>query len=217
MVMVQRQQRQDKKARLSAQDWADAALTAIGEGGIAAVAVEPLAARLGTTKGSFYWHFANRDALIAAALDRWAEINTEGTISEVETEPDPKKRLHLLFAEAIKSATADPLEVALLVTATHPQVAATLRRVTERRVEYIAQLFADLGFPEPEARRRGLLAYTVYLGHAQLGHAVPAMLPPEESGEFGAYLSEALEVLMMPYAGTTDTAPLDGHRTSGTP
>ncbi|MGW0901966.1 TetR/AcrR family transcriptional regulator [Streptomyces sp. NPDC002853] len=194
--MVQRQQKKPTgKPRLSAQDWADAALTAIGEGGLAAVAVEPLAVRLGTTKGSFYWHFANRDALIEAALNRWAEIHTEGTIQEVEAEPDPRRRIRLLFAEAIASATSDPLEVALLATASHPQVAEVMRRVTERRVAYVAELFAGLGFPEPEARRRGLLAYTVYLGHAQLGHAVPSALPGLD--EFGAYLDEALDVLMM--------------------
>ncbi|MEU6283445.1 TetR/AcrR family transcriptional regulator [Streptomyces sp. NPDC047028] len=194
--MAQRQQRQDGKARLTAQDWADAALAAIREGGVAAVAVEPLAARLGTTKGSFYWHFANRDALVEAALDRWEQISTEGTISEAEAEPDPAERIRRLFAEAVASATADPLEVALLATATHPQVAAAMRRVTERRVAYLGRLFAGLGFPEPEARRRGLIAYTVYLGHAQLGHAVPSVLPPEEGGEFRAYLGEALEALM---------------------
>ncbi|MFE1949815.1 TetR/AcrR family transcriptional regulator [Streptomyces sp. NPDC059524] len=196
MEMTQRQRRQDGKARLTAQDWADAALSAIGEGGIAAVAVEPLAARLGTTKGSFYWHFANRAALIEAALERWEQINTEGTISEVEAEPDPRQRIRLLFSEAITSATTNPLEVALLATATQPQVAAALRRVTERRVDYLAQLFGDLGFPEPEARRRGLLAYTTYLGHAQLAHAAPSVLPPQEHGEFTAYLDDALEVLM---------------------
>lgn len=182
------------KPRLSAQDWADAALAAIGEGGLAAVAVEPLAVRLGTTKGSFYWHFANRDALIEAALDRWAEINTEGIISEVEAEPDIRTRVRLLFAEAVSSASADPLEVSLLATASHPKVEAALRRVTERRVAYVADLFAGLGFPAAEARRRGLLAYTVYLGHAQLGHAAPSVLPGED--EFGAYLDEALDVLM---------------------
>ncbi|QNS08247.1 TetR/AcrR family transcriptional regulator [Streptomyces xanthii] len=196
MEMTQRQRRQDGKARLTAQDWADAALSAIGEGGIAAVAVEPLAARLGTTKGSFYWHFANRAALIEAALDRWEQLNTEGTISEVEAEPDPRQRIRLLFSEAITSATTNPLEVALLATATQPQVAAALRRVTERRVDYLARLFGDLGFPEPEARRRGLLAYTAYLGHAQLAHAAPSVLPPLEGGEFTAYLDDALEVLM---------------------
>lgn len=194
--MVQRQQKKPAtKPRLTAQDWADAALTAIGEGGIAAVAVEPLAVRLGTTKGSFYWHFANRDALIEAALDRWAETSTEEMIQEVEAEPDPRRRVRLLFGEAIASATSGSLEVALLATAGHPQVAAALRRVTERRVAYVARLFAGLGFPEPEARRRGLLAYTVYLGHVQLGHAVPSALPTVD--EFGAYLDEALDVLMM--------------------
>ncbi|MFD9908681.1 TetR/AcrR family transcriptional regulator [Streptomyces sp. NPDC059063] len=195
MVMAQRQQRKTPaKARLSARDWADAALAAIADGGLAAVAVEPLAVRLGTTKGSFYWHFANRDALIEAALDRWTEISTEGVISEVEAEPDVRRRIRLLFAEAISSASADPLEISLLATASHPKVAAALRRVTERRVAYVAGLFAELGFPEPEARRRGLLAYTVYLGHAQLGHAVPSVLPGED--EFGAYLDEAFDGLM---------------------
>ncbi|MFI6086681.1 TetR/AcrR family transcriptional regulator [Streptomyces sp. NPDC051218] len=194
--MAQRQQKKPAtKPRLTAQDWADAALTAIGEGGIAAVAVEPLAVRLGTTKGSFYWHFANRDALIEAALDRWAETSTEEMIQEVEAEPDPRRRVRLLFGEAIASATSGSLEVALLATAGHPQVAAALRRVTERRVAYVAELFAGLGFPEPEARRRGLLAYTVYLGHVQLGHAVPSALPTVD--EFGAYLDEALDILMM--------------------
>ncbi|MFG2646473.1 TetR/AcrR family transcriptional regulator [Streptomyces sp. NPDC048436] len=194
--MVQRQQKKPAaKPRLTAQDWADAALAAIGDGGLAAVAVEPLAVRLGTTKGSFYWHFANRDALIEAALNRWAEIHTEGTIQVVEAEPDPRRRIRLLFREAIASTISDPLEVALLATASHPQVAEVMRRVTERRVAYVAELFAGLGFPEPEARRRGLLAYTVFLGHAQLGHAVPSALPAAD--EFGAYLDEALDVLMM--------------------
>ncbi|WP_030564312.1 TetR/AcrR family transcriptional regulator [Streptomyces aureocirculatus] len=182
------------KARLTARDWADAALAAIGEGGLAAVAVEPLAARLGATKGSFYWHFANREALIEAALERWAEVNTEGTIEEVEAEPDVRRRIRRLFAEAISSASADPLEVTLLATASHPQVATALRRVTERRVAYVAELFAALGFPAAEARRRGLLAVTVYLGHAQLGHAAPSVLPGDD--EFGAYLDEALDALM---------------------
>ncbi|MFF3347756.1 TetR/AcrR family transcriptional regulator [Streptomyces sp. NPDC002779] len=183
------------KARLSADDWADAALLAMGEGGLAAVAVEPLATRLGTTKGSFYWHFANRDALIEAALERWAETQTEALITELETEPDPERRLRLLFAEAIGAAADDVLEVTLLATADDPRVAAVLGRVTERRVAYVARLFAEAGFPEPEARRRGLLAYSVYLGHAQLAHAVPATLP--EGDGLTGYLDRALDLLLM--------------------
>ena len=45
-------------------DWVEAARSAMVEGGIDAVAVEPLARRLGVTKGSFYWHFKDRRALL---------------------------------------------------------------------------------------------------------------------------------------------------------
>ena len=58
--MVPAQDKLDKPARLSAEDWAVAALDVIAESGLAAVAVEPLAKRLGVTKGSFYWHFPSR-------------------------------------------------------------------------------------------------------------------------------------------------------------
>ena len=59
------------KARLGRDDWIRAALDAIAAGGLAAVAVEPLARSLGVTKGSFYAHFSNRDELIEAALEAW--------------------------------------------------------------------------------------------------------------------------------------------------
>ncbi|MFF4254902.1 TetR/AcrR family transcriptional regulator [Streptomyces sp. NPDC001663] len=201
MVMVQRQQteqgRRSGKARLSARDWADAALAAIGEGGgLAAVAVEPLAARLGATKGSFYWHFGNREALIEAALARWVEANTDEIIAAVETEPDPEKRLRRLFTAVTKPAATDPLELSLLASTDHPQVAAALRQVTERRIGYLAGLFGELGFAEAEARRRALMAYSFYLGHTQLGHAAPSVLPSPE--DFPAYLEATMDALLRP-------------------
>ncbi|MET7620021.1 TetR/AcrR family transcriptional regulator [Streptomyces sp. NPDC005408] len=182
------------RKRLTARDWADAALAAIGERGLAGVAVEPLAARLGTTKGSFYWHFTNRDALIEAALGRWEEICTEQIITAMESEPDPERRLRRLFATVTASAAEDPLEVSLLATAGHPQVAVVLERVTVRRIGYVADLFEELGFGAEEARRRGLLAYTSYLGHTQLSHAVPQALPV--GVERGAYLESVMDMLL---------------------
>lgn len=194
MEMAQRQQ-QTRKPRLTARDWADAALTAIREGGgLAAVAVEPLATRLGTTKGSFYWHFANREALIEAALARWVESNTDEIIAEVETDPDPERRLRALFQRVTKPGAADPLELSLLASTDHPQVAAALRQVTERRIDYLTGLFAELGFGESEARQRGLMAYSFYLGHSQLGHAVPGVLP--SVGQFPGYLEGAVGTLL---------------------
>ena len=83
--------------RLSAADWAQVALDVIAEQGVAAVAVEPLARRLGVTKGSFYWHFPSRDALLQAALERWEEVEQQQVFGSLEEEPDPRERLRRLF------------------------------------------------------------------------------------------------------------------------
>ncbi len=166
------------KRRLSAADWTGAALDALADGGIAAVAVEPLAARLGTTKGSFYWHFSGREVLLAAALDLWERVDTEDVIAVVEPEPDPRRRLHALMTTAIGSTRrTGTVELALQPTAHHPLVAPALARVTRRRLDYLAALFVELGFDPSESDRRALLAYTAYLGHAQLAHATPEVAP----------------------------------------
>jgi AcrR family transcriptional regulator len=169
-----------ERKRLTAQDWTGAALEALAYGGLAAVAVEPLAARLGATKGSFYWHFANRDALIEATLLHWERTATEDVITLVDTEPDVPRRLRTLLAAALGMHPRWPplpVELALQATARHPLVEPVLARVTGRRVGYLTDQFAALGFPPDEAHRRGLLVYTAYLGHAQLVHATPDIAP----------------------------------------
>ena len=168
---------EDRGRRLSPQDWARAALEAMRTGGLASVAVEPLAAALGTTKGSFYWHFRNRDALVEAALALWEQEHTEAVIALVEAEVEPLDRLRTLLTVVIGSTGEDSLELAVLATADHPLVAPVLARVTQRRIDYTVQLFRGLGFTDAQARHRGLLAFTAYLGHAQLARATPQHVP----------------------------------------
>src|SRR4051812_38919077 len=80
-------------------DWARAALEAMAEGGgVAAVKVETLAPTLGATKGSFYWHFADRSALILAAVELWEEAETEAIIDSLADVDDPRERLRRLFS-----------------------------------------------------------------------------------------------------------------------
>lgn len=181
--------------KLTAQHWVDAALAAIADGGLAAVAVEPLARTLGATKGSFYWHFRNRDALLDAALQRWERTETDDTIAYVETEPDLVRRLRTLLVVAIGGLPDRPqegsVELALQATATHPLVAPALARVTRRRLDYLEGLFVALGLDATVARHRAVLAYTAYLGHAQLAHATPGVLPADA----GAYADEVVAAL----------------------
>lgn len=183
------------RPRLTAQDWADAALAAMRRGGgLAAVAIEPLAATLGATKGSFYWHFPNRDALVAAALERWEELATEAVIAAVARQSDPEARIRKLFTVTAYPEVRDDLELTLHAQAAHPLVGAALRRVTQRRLGYLTELFEDLGCEPADARNRALLAYTGYLGNTQLLHAVPEALP--RGAEAEQYLDQLLRTLL---------------------
>jgi AcrR family transcriptional regulator len=186
-----------RRDRLSRQAWEKAALEAMARAGLAGVAVEPLAAGLGATKGSFYWHFANREALLVAALERWERDHTEAIIARVEAEPRVAERIRLLFTLVLGAVRSDQVEIALLASSQDPLVRPVLERVTERRVAYVAALFETLGFRCAEARRRSLLAYSAYLGHAHLAHSMPAVLalPPASQQR---YLDEVVALLTAP-------------------
>src|SRR5215216_2342992 len=97
----------NRAGALKAEDWVEAARAGMVEGGIDAVAVEPLARQLGVTKGSFYWHFRDRRALLDATLERWQEESTEERISAIRLLADPKERLIRLGEEGFGDAPLD--------------------------------------------------------------------------------------------------------------
>jgi AcrR family transcriptional regulator len=189
-----------KRESLTAADWTEAALAALARGGLAAVAVEPIAKELGATKGSFYWHFADRNELLASALGLWESRDTDRVIGAITATDDVVTRLrtllHLAFA-SVSDGSAGPggtVELALQASATHPLVATTLRRVTKRRLAFLTQLYTELGLPPARARDRGLLAYTAFLGHAQVAHATPDLLPRGRA--FSAHVDQVVEALV---------------------
>ncbi|MET9696120.1 helix-turn-helix domain-containing protein [Streptomyces sp. NPDC006529] len=186
------------RRRLTADDWAAAALDAIGERGLAAVAVEPLAARLGTTKGSFYWHFTHRDALIEAALALWERRFTEATIADLAAEPDPRARLRILFTRVTTGLGRGAAAANLLAAADHELVAPVVRRVVRRRLDYITGLFEEIGFPPETAARRAALGYTAYVGQDELETRLPGVLPlgGAEEGRVAAHVDAVLELLL---------------------
>jgi AcrR family transcriptional regulator len=176
---------------LTADDWAEAALAALGEKGVRGVAVEPIAARLGTTKGSFYHHFRTREALLAAALDRWERQETEQVIAVVERGGGARERLHRLLVLVLGTAGERNLvELALQPDVRHPLVGPAVERVTRRRLGYLADLLRELGVPD----RRALLAYSAYLGHAQLAHATPDLVPA--GAELADYAEDVITALV---------------------
>ncbi|MGW6441498.1 TetR/AcrR family transcriptional regulator [Lentzea sp. NPDC055074] len=165
------------KQRLSKEDWLHAALGALAEGGVGAVAVEPLSKRLGVTRGSFYWHFADRNALLREALEWWELQGTEAVIEQVSTIADPRERLRRLFHVAIVEDPTSGLEPALVAHADDPVVAPALHRVTRRRVGFLTEVYAELGLAKDEARYQAISAYSAYVGWMQLQRATPKALP----------------------------------------
>jgi AcrR family transcriptional regulator len=171
--------RKPRERPLSPDDWARAALGAIARGGVGAVAVETVAAELGATKGSFYWHFKNRDALIQAALDRWEHVGTAAVIAELEREPDPVRRLKKVLAAAFNLGPADRAEIALLAKPDHPAAVRAVRRVAERRITFMSQQLEALGWDRGQALDRAVLMYYVYVGHLQMTHVAPDVISRE--------------------------------------
>ena len=128
------------KVRTPRGAWVHAALRALAAGGPDAVRVE--AASLGVSKGGFYWHFADRQALIAEMLDTWEKTGTEGIIARVESHPgDARAKLWKLF-EITTSPEGLAVELAVRDWARRDgEVAGRLRRADNRRMDFVRSLF----------------------------------------------------------------------------
>ena len=155
------------KPKKTRDDWIRAGTTALAAGGLAAVRVEVLARRLGVTKGSFYWHFETRAALIRAMLEAWEERQTLAIIDEVERGGgDATTRLTALSRLTDADSDTDhDIEMALREAARRDaDVAAFVQRVDDRRMAYLRELYADLGYGPIDAEARSLLSYSLLVG-----------------------------------------------------
>lgn len=183
----------DARNRLSAADWERAALDAIAEQGIGGAAVEPLARRLGVTKGSFYWHFTTREALLKAALQRW-EQEDEQEFDSVKAIDDPRERLRELFRRTSRDTHSQVVCSALLRALDHPVVQPFMSRVSQKRIDFLALAYRQLGLDRRAASHRARLAYAAYAGFLQfsLQLGLP-QLPPEE---FDEYIEHSIATLI---------------------
>ena len=155
-------------ASFSADDWVDAAYRRFNDGGLSAVRVEAVARDLGATKGSFYWHFADRAALVNAVMERWERSETDFVIDLVERAGTPEERLAALYDVIVDRMGERGGERTLYLDAVPESVDAAVARVTERRVGYVATLLHDAGVDEDEARRRGAAVVAAVIGFQQL-------------------------------------------------
>ena len=142
-----------------------------------AVAVEPTAARLSVTKGSGYWHFADRAELLSAVLDEWVRRVTVDVIAQVEAGGGPPRdRMARLLRVVLEGVERSPTEL-LVTVSPDALVRAAVERALGLRLAYLRRLLEEAGQTPAEARARAVLAYSAYLGHATLVATVPSALP----------------------------------------
>ncbi|MET4102212.1 AcrR family transcriptional regulator [Roseovarius sp. MBR-78] len=136
-----------RRPRLSRDDWLAAGLAALAECGPGALGAEQLARRIGTTKGSFYWHFTDVPAYCATLLARWQEAESP------ETDPDTPAATRLRgTAQAI--ATPHPAEPAIRAWAATDTLAAQAVASTDAsRLARLAALLGDCGIANPDMAR----------------------------------------------------------------
>lgn len=184
----------ERVGRLSADDWAQGALDLIAESGVSAVAVEPLARRLGVTKGSFYWHFPAREALLVAALERWEKHEEEAVFGQLEAIAEPGQRLRALFQLVAHEFKSHIIYSELLKALDHPAVQPVIERVSKRRMDYLTASFRQSGLTRSDAQHRARLTYAAYVGFLQL--TLQLQQQRLQHDEFEAYVEHVMTTLI---------------------
>lgn len=165
--------------RLGRADWIEAAIRVMADSSVEQVRVEKLAVDLKASKGSFYWHFKDRGALLDAVLETWRERSTLAVQERLaREEPDVRARIARLMELPLRSdaaARAADLELAILGWARRSQpVRSAVQAVDEVRTAFLAEQFAALGFSAAEAMWRAHQAYALLRYVAQRGDLDPA-------------------------------------------
>jgi AcrR family transcriptional regulator len=157
--------------RLDANAWIEAALETLADGGIEAVRVEPLAEALAVTKGSFYWHFTDRRALLDAVLAQWA-AGRIAAIREQVAGPEAPKVLLLRLADLYtRHANVKGLAIELAIRSfarTDDGAAKAVRAVDTERLTHVTRLFGGLGWSLLDAQARAVLFYSYLFGQSLL-------------------------------------------------
>jgi AcrR family transcriptional regulator len=193
------------RTSLTPDSWIEAATGLLVDQGIDSVRVDVLAKLLGVTRGSFYWHFKDRDDLLMSVLKAWRDAATEQLIDRFERKhADPKVLVTELMSLPFRGRSARRaarIELAIRAWARHDDTARqALDDVDSRRIAYIAQCFTALGFSIPEARARGFALYAWEVGES--------MLIRQDSDSQKAERAALLEqLLLMPVPGRKASLP----------
>ncbi len=152
------------RSPLTPESWVEAATTVLVDQGIDHVRVDVLAGQLKVTRGSFYWHFRDREDLLRRVLQAWSESSTEQLTRRLATaHADPHEQLRDVISLPFRgraAAKAARIELAIRAWARRDDLARqAVDAADSARIDYHRQIFTALGFAVEDARQRAFLLY----------------------------------------------------------
>jgi len=173
--MAETKATQSSRGQFGPDDWIRAAQQVLQSRSIDAVRVEVLAKEMGVTKGSFYWHFKDRDDLIRRMLTAWRDAATEQIIFRFESRGlSARELIRDLLTLPFRGASAKEAaatELAIRAWARRDDAArSVLDEVDAKRLTYITQCFRALGFSATESKSRAFGLYSYELSESLLSN-----------------------------------------------
>lgn len=160
-----------KNKRLGKEDWISAAFTTLSKSGVAAVRVVVLAKNMGVTKGSFYWHFKNRQELLDAILEKWRlDQRVIQRVEAIGGKPEIMlKKLLASVPRSVRRNKSGATELAVRSWARNDEKAAdAVAQVDKERIKWTQQRLIDMGFDEDIAEIRAFLIYSYIMAQGVL-------------------------------------------------
>ena len=155
--------------RLSRDDWLQAALETMRSNGIDGVKVAPLAARMGVTTGSFYWHFKDRRELLELLLDYWERTTTDVAIEELKRFEGPAEDRILFLMQRVMEGDLAGYDLPIWLWAQSDDGARRVfQRALKKRSAFTTSLFREAGFSPREAENRARMMVVYMMGESTL-------------------------------------------------
>ena len=136
-----------KDSRFTKDHWIEKALEVLSQTGGAKIHIEKLAAKLGVTKGSFYWHFESRNDFVDQVLDYW-DAHSSQSVIEFMREHEDKNAKDALIVMTNFLIDQDQIRHDMPVRSWAVQETRVQTRVEEtdiKREQYIISLLTEDG------------------------------------------------------------------------
>lgn len=181
------------RASLTPEAWIEAATQVLAERGIDGLRLDELAQQLDVTRGSFYWHFRDREDFLQRVLAAWRQRATEELTRRLEeSDPDPRQQLREVLTLPFRGRAAERaarIELGIRAWARRdPLARVAVDEADASRVGYIAQLFSQMGFGVAQARMRAQLLYGLLVAES----VSPALVDASQREALARFTEEQL-------------------------